>query len=257
MDKRETFRARLRGQSPMAGIFYKSAGYQGIEVLADSGLDYLVIDAEHAPFSASQMDTCLMAARAVDLPALVRVPNDHPSTLLAMLDMGASGVMVPHVTSAEKAGRIVQNMRYRHGNRGFSNSTRAGGYGRVAMPAHISASDRELTLLCQIEDRQAVEASNTIAAVDGVDGLFLGRADLAVSYGCDDVNQPAVRAAVERVAAAGQRAGIPVGIYVGDVSEISSFKELGITFFLVGSDQSALKAAVHGMVGRFHQSMAS
>jgi 2-keto-3-deoxy-L-rhamnonate aldolase RhmA len=253
MSQCPSFRARLRDHSCLAGIFYKSAGYQGIEVLGQTGLDYLVIDAEHAPFSASQLDSCLLAARASGIPALVRVPDDHPSTVLKMLDMGATGVMLPHVSSAEQALRAVQSARYAQGSRGFSNSTRAGAYGELPIQAHLVSSDQDTTVVCQIEDRQAVERIDEIAAVKGVDGLFIGRADLAVSYGCNDVDHPDIRAAVARVAAAGARAGVAVGIFVSNVSEIQKFTELGMTFFLIGSDQSALKTAVRGIVGSFQQ----
>jgi 2-keto-3-deoxy-L-rhamnonate aldolase RhmA len=253
MNRRRNFRTQLREKALMVGIFYKSAGYQGIEVLGDTGLDCVVIDAEHAPFSASQMDTCLLAAGAADLAALVRVPDDHPQTFQAVLDMGAAGVLAPHVDSAEKARGIVARTHYAGGSRGFSNSPRAGGYGQTEMLAHIVASDREVAVLCQIEDRQAVEAIDEIAAVDGVDCLFIGRADLAVSYGCNDVADPAIHAAVVRVAAAGQKTGVPVGIFLGDMREIQRYQDLGITFFLIGSDQSVLKTAVKDMVGNFRQ----
>jgi 2-keto-3-deoxy-L-rhamnonate aldolase RhmA len=253
MNQRRNFRAALRERSLMIGVFYKSAGYQGIEVLGNTGLNYVVIDSEHAPFSASQMDSCLLAAGAVNLPALVRVPDSHPATLQAVLDMGATGVLVPHVSSAEKARGIVASTHYASGSRGFSNSTRAGGYGQTSMPTHISASDSEVAVLCQIEDREAVEAIDEIAAVDGVDCLFVGRADLAVSYGCNDMGDPEIHAAVERVAAAGEKAGVPVGIFLSNLEEIQRYQDLGITLFLIGSDQSVLKAAVKDLVRNFRQ----
>jgi 2-keto-3-deoxy-L-rhamnonate aldolase RhmA len=257
MSQQPTFRTRLQNQSSLAGIFYKSADYQGIELLGQTGLDYLVIDAEHAPFSVSQLDSCLLAARAAGIAALVRVADDQPSTVLKVLDMGATGVMLPHVSSAAQAKRAVQSVSYLQGCRGFSNSTRAGAYGDIPMQLHLADSDRDTTLVCQIEDRQAVESIAEIAAVKGVDGLFIGRADLAVSYGCNDVEHPDIWAAVIRVAAAGAEAGIAVGIFVSNVSEIKKFMELGMTFFLIGSDQSALKTAVRGIVGSFQQATAS
>ena len=153
MKRHRQLRQRLRERSLLAGIFYKSAGYHAIEALGSSGLDYLVLDAEHAPFSPDQLDACLLAARAVDLPALVRVPDARTITLQSTLDMGAAGVLVPHVSSAAMAREVVAATRYAGGRRGFSNSTRAGGYGQVSMPNHIADSDRQLAVLCQIEDR--------------------------------------------------------------------------------------------------------
>lgn len=253
MNPHPTFRAALRARSALVGVFYKSSGYQGIEVLGDTGLDCIVLDAEHAPFSDSELDTCLMAARSVQLPVLVRVKDGEGTAMQAVLDMGATGVLVPHVDSAGKARDVVRRTRYRNGSRGFSNAPRAAGYGKVAMGAHIASSDRDVAVLCQIEDRQGVDEIDDIVQVDGIDCLFIGRADLAVSFGCDDVAAPAVEAAIARVAAAGNGAGVPVGIFLPDLRDIERYRAIGITFFLIGSDQSFLKAAVGEMVRNYQQ----
>jgi 2-keto-3-deoxy-L-rhamnonate aldolase RhmA len=250
-------RERLRQKLPLAGIFYKSACHQGIEVVEDCGLDYLVIDAEHAPFSANQLDVCLLAARATGLPTLVRVTDDQPATLLAVMDMGATGVMVPHVNTAEKARAAVAGMRYVGGTRGFSNSPRAGAYGRVVMQAHLRDSDRGAIVFCQIEEHEAIEAIEDIAAVDGVDCLFIGRADLTVSMGCDDIADPRIDAAIEKVTLAGRRADVAVGIFLSDLREVPRYMDLGITVFVIGSDQSALASAVRNVARGFHDAARS
>lgn len=253
MTQHQTLRAALRARAPLVGVFYKSAAYQGIEVLGDTGLDCIVLDAEHAPFSERDLDICLMAARSVRLPVLVRVKDDGAAAMQAVLDMGATGVLVPHVDSADKAREVVRRTHYRNGTRGFSNAPRAGGYGKAAMGAHIESSDSEVAVLCQIEDRQAVEAIDEIVTVDGIDCLFIGRADLAVSFGCDDTAAAEVEGAIERVAAAGKAAGVPVGIFLPDLRDIARYRALGITFFLIGSDQSFLKAAVGAMVRNYQR----
>ena len=246
-----TFRERLQASERLIGTFVKTAAYQTVEVLGASGLDFVVIDAEHAPFDRSQLDTCLLAARAAQLPALVRIPDDSPRSVLDALDVGATGVLVPHARSAEDVRRVFAASRYRDGVRGFSNSPRAGQYGRIAMAEHVAASDRDTALLCQIEDREAVEAIDAIAAVDEVDCLFIGRADLAVSYGVFELAHAQVEAAVRRICEACVAAGKPVGVFLGDEREIKRWEALGATLFVIGSDQSLLRAQVATLVAQF------
>lgn len=236
------FRQRLRAREPLVGTFVKTTSYQTVEVLGASGLDFLVLDAEHAPFDRNQLDVCILAARAVGLPALVRTPDDAAETVLQVLDMGAAGVLVPHVVSPEDVRRVVAASRYRQGVRGFSNSPRAGGYGRVPMIQHIEVSDRDAAVVCQVEDRQAVEAIDAIAAVDEVDCLFIGRADLAVSYEVYDLAHAAVDAAVERVCKACRTAGKASGVFLGDTRDVPRYLDLGVTLFVISSDQSLLRS---------------
>src|SRR5690606_30868989 len=131
-----------------------------------------------------------------------------------------------------------------NGHRGFSNSPRAGGYGRAALAEHIEASDRQTTVVVQIETAEAVQNVDEIAQVPGIDALFIGRADLAVSYGANTLAHPDVERAVERVCEVARKRKMPVGVFLPDTAEIESFRELGATFFVIGSDQSLLKRAV-------------
>ena len=141
----------------------------------------------------------LLASRACALPAIVRVPDAMPATIGAVLDMGACGVMVPHVVDADAARAAVAAARYRGGVRGFSNSPRAGRYGSIAMAEHMTVSDPGGLVVCQIEDRAGVDNVREIAAVPGVDALFIGRADLAVAYGAIAVDAAPVEAAVDAI----------------------------------------------------------
>jgi 2-keto-3-deoxy-L-rhamnonate aldolase RhmA len=238
------FARRVRDNARMCGTFIKTPAAQHAEIAGLAGLDFVVFDSEHALFSASDLDHCVLGARAADVAAVVRLTDAGPHTVMRALDAGAQGVLVPHVTSAAQARETVASARYREGTRGFSNSPRAGDYGGRGMREHIELSDREVAVLCQIEDREAVEAIDDIARVPGIDCLFLGRADLAVSYRAFDLEHADVTRAVERVAAAGRAAGVPVGMFVGDAAAVPAFAELGISVFVVGSDQSVLRAGL-------------
>jgi 2-keto-3-deoxy-L-rhamnonate aldolase RhmA len=246
-----SFRERIRRRELLLGTFVKTAAYQVIEVLGAGGLDFVVIDAEHAPFDRNALDVCVLAARASGLPALVRVPDDADSTILNVLDVGAAGVLVPHARSADDVRAVFRRSRYRGGVRGFSNSPRAGGYGRHGLSDLVDMADRDSVVICQIEDREAIDALESIVAVDEVDCLFIGRADLAVSYGTFDVNHPSVDAAVRRTCEVASQAGKAVGIFLSDLKDVARHREMGVSLFVIGSDQALLRAQVASIAVQF------
>jgi 2-keto-3-deoxy-L-rhamnonate aldolase RhmA len=236
----------------MAGTFVKTASHQSMEVLCASGLDFVVIDAEHAPFSSADLDVNIMAARAQQTPVLVRVPDTHAGTFLQVLDMGAQGLLIPHAKTPEGVREDLRKAHYFQGGvRGFSNSPRAGRYGKTAMAEHIKVSDEQVACVFQIEDAQAVDHIDALAQIPEVAGYLIGRADLAVSLGCTDIQNPKVVQAVDRVASACRAHGKPLGIFVGDVSETQAWADLGMSFFIVGSDQAFLSRYATGVAQSF------
>ncbi|MET4578426.1 HpcH/HpaI aldolase family protein [Ottowia thiooxydans] len=242
-----SFRAALQARQPLIGTFVKTPSHQVVEVLASTPLDYLVLDAEHAPFDAHALDVCMLAARAHHKPALVRVSDSQPATVLSVLDMGATGVIIPHAVNPEGMREIVRSSRYRDGTRGFSNSPRAGAYGLTGMGDLIAEADRETALIFQIEDASALDCLESLISVEGADGFLIGRADLAVSLGVGDINHPSVSAATERICRACEAAGKPVGIFLPDAREIARWRDCGVSVFLIGSDQSYLRAQAASM----------
>lgn len=236
-----TLKQRLAAGETLVGTFIKTPSPIVVEVLGLSPLDCLCLDAEHAPFDRLAIDACVMAARAAGKDVLVRVPSGAPEHILNALDCGATGVVVPHVRSAEEAKAAVQASHYRQG-RGYAGSSRAAGYTTRSMPEHLAASAERTVVVIQIEDPEAIEAIDEIAAVEGVDALFVGRVDLTIAYGLVDQNDPRVLAAVDAVCSAGQRHGRPVGMFVARVEDVPGWIEKGATLFLLGSDHSFLLA---------------
>jgi 2-keto-3-deoxy-L-rhamnonate aldolase RhmA len=238
------FAARVRAGETVVGTFIKSRSYEIVEIAAETGIDFVVLDAEHAPLDRAALDGHLLAARACALPALVRVPDAMPATIGAVLDMGACGVMVPHVVDADAARAAVAAARYCGGVRGFSNSPRAGRYGSIAMAEHLAASDAAVLVVCQIEDRAGVENVADIAAVPGVDVLFIGRADLAVAYGATSVDASPVEQAVAAILGV-KHGSIPAtGIFLAEAANVPAYRGRGATFYVIGSDQSHLRAGL-------------
>ncbi|WP_350029923.1 MULTISPECIES: aldolase/citrate lyase family protein [unclassified Caballeronia] len=238
----DSFRSRLLAGTPLVSSFVKTGHYQPVEIAGAAGLDAVVIDAEHAPFSADAIDACLLACRAANVVGLVRVPDTSAATLLQVLDMGADGILAPHVRSAAQAAEIVACTRYARGVRGFSNSARAGQYGVVPMREHIARQDAMATVICQIEDEDAIEQLDSIAAVDGVDCLFVGRADLSVSMRTFDIEDAAVERATRATLKAAVSARKAGGLFLGETASVPSWRAAGASFFVIGSDQSMMRA---------------
>jgi staphyloferrin B biosynthesis citrate synthase len=251
------FRERLRSRELLLGTFLKTPSPHATEIIGTLGFDFVVVDQEHAPFDRVSTDLILLAAKAARIAALVRVPDDRPSGILAALDDGAAGVIVPHVSSAAHARRIVSAARYHGGKRGFSNSARAGRYGALDMRDHIAVNDAATTVIAMIEDPEAVDAAAEIASVEGLDAFFLGRADLTVGLRAASTSDAPVRAAVERVAAAAGERQIPLVAYVGaiDAAEVSYLREVGVTAFAVSSEQGLMRSAASAAVSEFRALM--
>jgi 2-keto-3-deoxy-L-rhamnonate aldolase RhmA len=230
------------GADHHVGTFVKTTSPQVIEVLGGSGLDFAVLDAEHAPYDRAALDLALLAGRAVDLPLFVRVTDRSAASLLSVLDMGAAGVLVPHVDTEQDAFDVVAHCRYVGGDRGYSSSPRAAGYGALGMKQAIAHGDRNV-VVCQIESVAAVENAARIAAVPGVGAVFIGRADLALSMGLQDAQDPRVLEATQGVIRAALAAGTAVGMFVGSNAEREKYRALGVSWFVQGSDQSLLRQA--------------
>jgi 2-keto-3-deoxy-L-rhamnonate aldolase RhmA len=241
MTRISQFRNRVRTGEFTLGTFVKTPHPAVFEVLGASTLDCLCIDAEHAPFGRGELDVAILAARSLDMPTLVRVPDATPSQCLNALDLGATGVIVPHVVSAAAAMAAVAACRYGPRGRGYAGSTRAAGYGTRTLTENLSRADREVTLVAQIEDADALEEIDAIAAIEGIDALFVGRMDLTVSLGAGSPDDPVVRVAVERICAAASRAGRAFGMFTPTVAESRHYAAQGASLFLLQSDQSWLQ----------------
>ena len=243
-DNSNHFRRRLRGNEAMIGTFIKTPSPIVAEVLGLTNLDVIAIDSEHAPFGRVELDLCIAALRAADMPSLVRLANDSSTEIRNALDCGATGIVVPHVTTANQAAAIVRATRFGDGGRGYAGSPRAANYTTKSMADHIADSHDRTTVIVQIEDIAALDNVTEIAAVDGVDCLFVGRADLAVGMQ-KSVSDASVINTVQNICVAGQKAGTAVGMFTPDVKEIPDWRTAGASLFLLSSDQSMLLAGAN------------
>lgn len=241
MSRRASFRSALLGAQPMMGTFLKTPSAIVCEVMGLSGLDCVCIDAEHAPFGPMEIDACVAALRAGDMPALVRVRTGTAGEILGVLDSGASGVILPHVVSGAQAAAAARAAHYGGaGGRGYAGSSRAARYTTSTMAAHLRDSAANTVVIAQIEDQEALPELDAIAARPGIDSLFVGRMDLTLSMGASDPLDPRVVAAVEQICAAGRRHGKPVGMFITPLESCADWQAHGASLFLLGSDHGFL-----------------
>lgn len=253
----EGFRQRMLNGEFLAGTFQKTPSYEVVEVLAMSGLDFACLDAEHAPFDRGRMDACLAMARALDFPALVRVGAFTPQDVLQALDSGAVGVVVPHVYSTGKAAKVAAAARFGHGGRGYAGSTRWAGYTTRAMPDLLAQSRDETVVIVQIEEPEGVAAVDAIIATQGIDGLFIGPADLSVAYGKMDRNPDELKVALAEIGRAAKAAGKAYMSFVPGVEKAREWTQYGMTMFFLGSEQNWMlaggreaAAGIHGLTAK-------
>jgi 2-keto-3-deoxy-L-rhamnonate aldolase RhmA len=245
-DRVPGFKARLKAHETVMGTFLKTPSAVVAEVLGLSSLDAVVLDTEHAPFGRVEADACIAALRAADMPSLVRTADDSPREIRNALDSGATGIVVPHVVSGAQAEAIVKASHFGDGGRGFAGSPRAADYGTLTMAEHLAASREETTVIVQIEDIPALDRVADIAAVDGVDAVFIGRADLAVAMDKSPMDE-AVIDAVESICRTCRSTGTAVGMFTPDLGELPKWRELGASLFLLSSDQSFLLAGANAL----------
>ncbi len=247
--RRESFRQRLVGGETLAGTFLKTPSAIVAEVLGLSALDAVCIDVEHAPFGRLETDAAIAALSAADMPSLVRTGSDAPGDIRNALDSGATGVLIPHVVSAEQATEIVRASRFGEGGRGFAGSPRAARYTQKSMRDHLDDSARHTSVIVQIEDLAALPNVADIAGVNGVDALFIGRTDLAVAMN-RAVDDPAVIDAVSEICEAGRQNGTTVGMFTPKPYEIPHWIDAGASLFLLGSDHNFLLSGADSLLKR-------
>jgi 2-dehydro-3-deoxyglucarate aldolase len=233
---------RLRQAEPLYGLWLSLCSPDVAEALAHAGFDWLCIDMEHAPNDAVDVTAQLRAIAAAHLPTepIVRIPASEGWLVKRALDAGARTLMFPNIESAEAAAQAVRLTRFPcagtpDGLRGVAGLVRAAAFG--ARRDYVQGANDQIATIVQIESVRALGELDAIAATPGVDCLFVGPADLAASLGhLGDGKHPDVQAAIARVAAAAQTAGIASGIFALDVPSARQFREMGFRFIALAAD---------------------
>jgi 4-hydroxy-2-oxoheptanedioate aldolase len=251
---RNLFKAALREKRQQIGLWLALASPYTAEILGEAGYDWLLIDGEHAPNDIPLMMAQLQALKGAPSHPVVRVPIGEAWLLKQCLDIGAQTILVPMVESGEQAKAMVRAMRYPpQGMRGVGAAlARASAFNRI--PDYLQTANDEVCLLLQIESRAGLAALDDIATTEGVDGVFVGPADLAADMGflgkpgAAEVQQ-AVEAALVRIQSHGKAAGI----LTADQALARRYLELGATFVAIGNDVSLLANGATRLLSDFRK----
>jgi 2-keto-3-deoxy-L-rhamnonate aldolase RhmA len=247
-------RAQIASGNILQGCFAKTPSSSAIEILGIAGFDFIVIDQEHGPFDRNSIDVALLAAKAVNIPAIVRIPPYSLDSIQAALDGGATGILAPHIDSAEQAEKLVSACRYRKGSRGFSSVTRAGNYGEHNIRDHTANSDAKIAVIAMIESPTAIDNIEEIVSVENLDAIFIGRGDLTVALDAPSRDSPNVLAAVDKIFTAARASGKPIWMMANNIQEAEQLTKEGATAFIISSDQALLRKACVEAVTQFKQS---
>jgi 4-hydroxy-2-oxoheptanedioate aldolase len=248
-----TFRDALAEASrPLAGIWVCSGSPLVAEICAGSGMDWTLIDMEHSPNGLESVLAQLQAVAAYPITPVVRVPIGDVVTIKQVLDLGAQNLLVPMISTAAQARAVVEAVRYPpRGRRGVGSAlARSARWNRVE--DYLADADAHVSLFVQVETAEAVANAAEIAAVDGIDGVFVGPSDLAASLGLlGQQTHPDVEAAVLRTFESVRAAGKPVGVNAFDPAVADRYLAAGASFILVGADVSLLARGSEALAARW------
>lgn len=238
------FRRNCIEQKLLIGTFAAIPHPVAIEVTAASGIDFLCIDWEHSQISRERIEDLIRAADVHRVPAMVRVPGHAAEDIAAVLDAGAAGVLVPRVSTAEQARAAVQATRYPPlGARGVGPG-RAAAYG-YRIPDYLAKANEELLLAIQVETAEGLANITEIAAVDGVDLIFIGPGDLSVSIDAMGLaGKDKLEAAIRTITETALSTSRAVGIFRPSPDDIGAWSGTGISFFILASDTMFLGAGL-------------
>jgi len=247
------FKAAISAGRQQIGLWCTLPGSYVAELVAGSGFDWLLFDTEHSPNDPLTILPQLQTVASYDVSAVVRPASNDTVLIKRFLDIGAQTLLIPYVQSRQEAENAVAAMHYPpDGVRGVSSLTRATRFGRI--PGYAKSANESLCLLVQIETRQALADLEAIASVDGVDGIFIGPADLAASFGhVGESDHPDVVAAVEDAIRRVTALNKPAGILTPNTTLARRFTELGTTFTAVGVDAGILARSTEALARQFKQ----
>jgi 2-dehydro-3-deoxyglucarate aldolase len=252
-----TFRHRLRAGEQLIGCWCSLANPITTEVLGLAGFDWILLDGEHSPNNISTFVLQLMALKGSSSAPVVRPPSNDPVVIKQLLDGGFHNFLIPFVESAEEARRAVAATRYPpEGIRGVSVSTRHNNYGTV--PDYFKVANQNIALAVQIESRAGADAIEAIAAVDGVDAIFIGPSDLAAGLGhIGNAQHPEVQQVIAAVMAGAARQRKTVGILAPVEADARRYMQMGASFVAVGSDLGAFRSSTQALHDRYRSSASS
>ena len=246
-----SFKRDLLAGKKLIGCWSSLSSAITTEVLGVAGFDWILLDGEHSPNDMATYIPQLMALKDSKSAPVVRPTSNNSVELKRLLDAGFYNFLIPFVESADQATNAVAATRYPpQGFRGVSVSQRSNRYGTV--PDYFKSINEHICVMVQIESRAGVAAAREIAAVDGIDCVFVGPSDLAAGLGhLGNAGHPEVQAAIAAVFADAKACGKPTGILAPVEADARRYMDMGATFVGVGSDLGVFRAATQALHDRY------
>ena len=231
--RKNTTTEKLKKGEVVIGTFVTFRSATMVEICGHAGFDFVVIDAEHGPLTPESCEDLVRAADVTGMTPIVRVTQNHPKEILRYLDIGALGVQIPMVRTADDARRAVEAVKYHPRGRRGMGGARASAWGmKDGFGQYIIDSNQETMVIIQIETKEAVDNISAILAVEGVDAILIGRLDLSQAYGIPgQSHDPLIANAVERLIDAVQDTGVAVGLFELDPQQARHYTSRGVQLF--------------------------
>ena len=247
----KTLYERMKNGEPVIGCKLTSRSPLIAELIGWCGYDYVFIDGEHSAYNIESLENAIRATQLGGAEAIVRIVDHDPGKILQLLDIGVSGILVPHVENGEQAKAIMDAAKYYpRGHRGFSDVSRAAHFGLIPMSEHRDESNKNTMIIAMIESYEACQRIEEILDA-GVDAIAVGRKDLSESMGFGGEINDAVTKTCEKARAAAKRRGIPVSGSGFVADEFEKRMEEGCRFFNVSADLQIVRKALTENLNKF------
>jgi 4-hydroxy-2-oxoheptanedioate aldolase len=251
---RNAFKRALKDGKAQIGLWSSLSSNYSVEVIAGAGFDWILLDLEHSPNDLESLLAQLQAAAPYPTHPVVRVPWNDMVAMKRILDVGAQALLIPYVSTADEARAAVAHTRYPpKGVRGVAGTTRATRFGRIK--DYAKRAHEEICVLVQVETQAAVDNIESICAVDGVDGVFIGPADLHASMGyTGEIANPKVKPLIDDAVRRIRKAGQAPGILTPSEEDARRWLDCGALFVAVGADVGILARGAEALAAKFKKS---
>ncbi len=254
----KNLKKRIKNGEAVNGCWLNLGSSLTAEIVGSAGYDWVLIDLEHGAGNEKDVLAQLQAIEHFNTAAIIRIENGNKQRIHRVLDLGAEGVMVPRITSVEEAKNVVSGLRYPpEGSRGIAKMVRATEFGKN-FAEYFRAANENILGVVQIETMEALHCVDEIAAIDGVDVLFIGPSDLSMALGIfGQTDHPLYKDALKATVSAAQKAGKATGILIINPDDYKTYYEMGIRMIACGADATFVADGARNMSSKLSSIRAS
>ncbi|MFT4116821.1 aldolase/citrate lyase family protein [Bradyrhizobium sp.] len=252
--RRRELRSRWTAGGPLFGIFVRLSHEDVFETIGLTSVDLVVLDAEHGSLDRERLNRCLLAAQAVDIPVLVRLPGADLQAVQHCMSIGAQGVIIPHVNSADDIAPLARFAKGKAIERAYAGAGRASLQRTMGWEVFRAEMMARFVVVAQLDEPECLDDAEAVAAIDEIDGLFLGTIGFALSQ--RTALSPAARqAGLEGICRLGRAQGRMLGISLTDSAAARDWRAHGVSLYVVDSDAAVLRKGIEDRIGQFRSAV--